>query len=231
MFEWPRKSKSTFGSRGTDDTVLWIFEIFILFMFLMSGNPLLIFLQSYLENLGQLPVQGYLKGTDDCILWIFTISSLFMFSKSRNPLLTLLLSYNVWVTLKIQVNFRFEMFTLFLHICMCMCVCIQECICIYLYCLLFTLSIILYLFYYSISFSVSLKWHLFHLGVSTHISLASHWLLCLCWSLMFWTGIVICFVFLNAIKKYIDYSWFWGQEIHCWYFYIATMFRWPRKSR
>ena len=63
---------------------------------------------NYLENLGKLPVQGYLKGTDDCILWIFTISSLFMFSRSRNPLLTFLLSYDVWVTSIIQVNFRFE---------------------------------------------------------------------------------------------------------------------------
>ena len=63
---------------------------------------------SYFENLGQLPVHGYLKGTDNYILWIFTISSLFMFSRSRNPLLTFLLSYDVWVTLIIQVNFRFE---------------------------------------------------------------------------------------------------------------------------
>ena len=63
---------------------------------------------SYLENLGQLPVQGYLKGTDNCILWIFTISSLYMFSRSRNSLLTILLSYDVWVTSIIQVNFRFE---------------------------------------------------------------------------------------------------------------------------
>ena len=90
-------------------------------MFSRSGNPLLIFLQNYLlsskklscliylENLGQLPVHGYLKGTENCILWIFTISSLFVFSRSRNPLLTFLLSYcDVWVTSIIQVNFRFE---------------------------------------------------------------------------------------------------------------------------
>ena len=31
-----------------------------------------------------------------------------MSSKSRNPLLTFLLSYHVWVTSKIQVNFRFK---------------------------------------------------------------------------------------------------------------------------
>ena len=63
---------------------------------------------SYLENLGQLPVQGYLRDTDNFIWWIFTISSLFMFSRSRNPLLTFLLSYDVWVISIIQVNFRFE---------------------------------------------------------------------------------------------------------------------------
>ena len=45
-----------------------------------------------LKNLGQLPVQEWLRVTDDCVLWIFTISSLLMFSRSRNPLLTFLLS-------------------------------------------------------------------------------------------------------------------------------------------
>ena len=63
---------------------------------------------SYLENLGQFPVQGYFEGSDTCILWIFRIFSLFMFSRSRSPLLTFLLSYYVWVTSIIQVNFRFE---------------------------------------------------------------------------------------------------------------------------
>ena len=65
MFAWSRKSKSTSGSRGTDDSVLWIFEIFTLFMFSRSGNPLLIFLQSY----------------------------------------------HVWVTSKIQVDFRFKTYS------------------------------------------------------------------------------------------------------------------------
>ena len=51
MFEWPRKSRSTSGTgvlEGTDDCVLWIFEIFSLFMFSRSGNSFLIFLLSYL---------------------------------------------------------------------------------------------------------------------------------------------------------------------------------------
>ena len=67
----------------------------------------------YLQNTGQLPVQGWLKGTDDCILWIFTNSSLFMFSRSKNPLLTFLLSYHVSVTSKTRVIFRFERYWCF----------------------------------------------------------------------------------------------------------------------
>ena len=47
MSEWPQKSKSTSGLKCTSDSVLWIFEMFTLFMFLRSGNPLLIFLYSY----------------------------------------------------------------------------------------------------------------------------------------------------------------------------------------
>ena len=61
-----------------------------------------------LENLGQLPVQAVLEGTDDCVLYIFEISSLFMFSRSRNSFMIFLLSYQVRVTLKIQVNFRYR---------------------------------------------------------------------------------------------------------------------------
>ena len=34
--------------------------------------------------------------------------TVFMFSRVRNPFLTLLLSYHVWVTSKIQVNFRYR---------------------------------------------------------------------------------------------------------------------------
>ena len=98
---------------------------------------------SYLENLGQLPVQGYLRGTDNFIWWIFTISSLFMFSRSRNLLLTFLLSYDVWVTSIIQVK----------------------------------------------------------LPVWEVLMILSH-----------------------EFLKFLHYSCFWGQGIHCWYFYRATMF-------
>ena len=61
------------GLRGTDDSVSRIFEIFTLFVFSRSGNPLLIFLQSYhvwvtSENPGKLPVQDVIGGTGECVL-------------------------------------------------------------------------------------------------------------------------------------------------------------------
>ena len=46
MFGCPRKSRSTSGTGGTDDSVLWIFEISSVFMFSRSRNPLLAFLLS-----------------------------------------------------------------------------------------------------------------------------------------------------------------------------------------
>ena len=46
MFGWPRKFRSTSGTGGTDDSVLWIFEISSIFMFYRSRNPLLAFLLS-----------------------------------------------------------------------------------------------------------------------------------------------------------------------------------------
>ena len=33
------------------------------------------------------------------------------------------------------------------------------------------------------------------------------------------------------LLKFSEYSCFWGQGIHCWYFYRATLFELPRKSR
>ena len=38
---------------------------------------------------------------------------------------------------------------------------------------------------------------------------------------------ILCYKFL----KFLQYSCFRGQEIHCWHSYWATMFGWPRKSR
>ena len=59
-----------------------------------------------LENPGQLPVLQELEGTDGWVLWIAIISSLPTFSRSMNLFRVVSQSYHVWVTSKIQVNFR-----------------------------------------------------------------------------------------------------------------------------
>ena len=159
---------------------------------------------SYLENLGQLPVQGYLKGADDCIPWIFTISSLFMFSKSRNPLLTFLLSYDVRVTSIIQVNFRFERY------------------------------------WWSLTLTVLWTFEIFTLFVFSRsgnpllIFLQSYQVRVISKiQVNFWFN-TYSEVLVNVsyrFLKFLDYPCFWGQRIQCWYFYQATMFDWPRKSK
>ena len=66
-----------------------------------------------LDILGQLPVLlpifALIADTVTLVAFIFAISTFFMFSRSRNPFLAVSRSYHVWVTSKIQVNFRFYM--------------------------------------------------------------------------------------------------------------------------
>ena len=98
---------------GTDDWVLWIFVIPSLPIFSGSRNPFFIVSRSYPVWMtskipGQLPVLQVLEGTDDWVLWIFVISSLPTFSGSRNPFFIVSRSYPVWMTPKIQINFRFS---------------------------------------------------------------------------------------------------------------------------
>ena len=61
-----------------------------------------------LENPSQLPVREVLMILSYEFFEIFT---LFMFSRSGNPLLIFLQSYHVWVTSKIQVDFRFNTYS------------------------------------------------------------------------------------------------------------------------
>ena len=118
MFAWSRKCKSTSGSRGTDDSVLWIFEIFTLFMFSRSGNPLLIFLQSYhVWETSKIQVDFRFKTYSEVLVNVsysflkFLDYSCFKNLGSMNPLLIFLQSYHVWVTSKIQVDFRFNTYS------------------------------------------------------------------------------------------------------------------------
>ena len=116
MLEWLQKSRSTLGSRGTLRywwmRLMYFHNFFSIYVFEVKESiadiPIELPCLGDLENSGQLPVQEVLRGTDDFVLWIFTISSVFMFLRSRNPLLTFLLIYHVWMTLKIQINFRFK---------------------------------------------------------------------------------------------------------------------------
>ena len=68
----------------------------------------LLFCSRDLGNLDQLPVLQELEGTDDWVLRIFAISPFPTFSRSGNLFLAVSQSYHVWVTSKIQVNFRFR---------------------------------------------------------------------------------------------------------------------------
>ena len=69
-----------------------------------------------LENPDQLPVLQELQGTDGWVLWIFIISSCLTFSRWRNLLGVVSQSYHVWMTSKIQVNFRFRRYSRVLSI-------------------------------------------------------------------------------------------------------------------
>ena len=64
-----------------------------------------------LDILGQLPVLlpifALIADTVALVAFTSAISTFFMFSRSRNPFLAVSRSYHVWVTSKIQVNFRF----------------------------------------------------------------------------------------------------------------------------
>ena len=73
MFKWPRKSKSTSGLRGNDDSVLWNFwnfytihviEVRESIADISTELPCL----DNLENPGKLPVQDVIGGTGECVL-------------------------------------------------------------------------------------------------------------------------------------------------------------------
>ena len=115
MFGWPRKSRSTSGFTETRGYwwlgVMDFRNFFTPYVFevkeVISGSFTKLPCLSDLEQPGQLPVSPVLEGTDDWVLWIFAISSFPTFLRSRNPFLSVSQSYYVWVTSKIQVNFRF----------------------------------------------------------------------------------------------------------------------------
>ena len=70
-FENPDQLKVQEVLEGTDDSVLWIFEISSIFMFSRSNNPLLAFLLNYpVQVILEIQVNFRYRGTDDCVLYI-----------------------------------------------------------------------------------------------------------------------------------------------------------------
>ena len=85
-------------------------------MFSRSGNPLLIFLQSYhVWVTSKIQVDFRFKTYSEVLLNVsyrfLKFLDYIMFLGSRNPLLIFLQSYHVWVTSKIQVDFRFNTYS------------------------------------------------------------------------------------------------------------------------
>ena len=171
-----------------------------------------------------------------------------MYLKRRNPLLTFLLSYHVSLTSKFQVNFRFDRywwyclinFWNFSHY---SCFRGQGIQCWFFYrATLFELSRKSrstsgsrvprrYWWLYLMDFHNFFTIYVFEVKESiVDIHSELRYLIDLenpsklpVWEVL----VILSYKFL----KFSHYSCFWGQGIHCWYFYIATMFRWPRKSR
>ena len=118
MFGWPQKSRSTSGLRGTL-RYWWLCHKFLTFLhYLCFRGQGIHCWHFYWATMFGWPQKSRstsgLRGTLRywwLYLMDFTISSAFMFLRSRNPLLTFLLSYNVRVTSKIQINFRFERYS------------------------------------------------------------------------------------------------------------------------
>ena len=110
MFEWPRKSKSTSGSKGTSYFDHWNFQTIHVFEVMESIADISTELPCY-----ELPRKS--RSTSSSRVpqrywWLYLMDfhnffTIYVF-EVRNPLLTFLLSYDVWVTSIIQVNFRFE---------------------------------------------------------------------------------------------------------------------------
>ena len=134
----------------------------------------------------------------------FEISSVFMFSRSRNPLLTFLLSYHVRVTSKIQVNFRYRRYS--------------KVLMILSYKFLKFLSVFMFLRSRNPFLTFLLS---YHVRVTSKIQV----------NFRYRRYSKVLMILSYKFLKFLQYLCFWGQEIHFWHSYWATMFGWPWKSR
>ena len=116
MFGWPRKSRSTSGFTGAQG-YWWLGHMdfrnfFIFYVFEVEESIFEIFTKltclGDFENPGQLPILQVLEGTDDCVLCIFRNFFIFYVFEVKVSIFGSFTKLHVWVTLKIQVNFRFH---------------------------------------------------------------------------------------------------------------------------
>ena len=173
-----------------------------------------------------------------------------MFSRSRNPLLTFLLSYHVWVTSKIQVNFRYRRYSKVLIILsykllkflQYSCFRGQAIHCWYSYwATVFgwprksrSTSGQKVLVIVSYEFLKFLQYSCFKVKESTadnYTELTCSGYLINPGQLLVQRYSKVLMILSYKFLKFLQYSCFRGQEIHCWYSYWATMFGWPQKSR
>ena len=174
-----------------------------------------------------------------------------MFSRSGNPLLIFLQSYHVWVTSKIQVDFRFNTYSEVLVIVSCRFLKFLHYLCFW------GQGIHCWHSYWATMFG----WPRKSRSTSGTGGTRRYWWLCLIDFWNFFTIYVfevkesiadiptelpclsdlenpsqlpvreVLMILSYKFLKFSHYSCFRGQGIHCWYFYRATMFGWPRKSR
>ena len=131
-----------------------------------------------------------------------------MFSRSRNPLLTFPLSFHVWVTSKIQVNFRFKRFDLRGKLLMIVSYGISQ----FLNYLCFEVKEINPLLIFLLSY---------HVPVTSKIQV----------NFGFKRFSEVLMILSYEFSQFLNYLCFQDQGIHCWHSYWATMFVWPRKSK
>ena len=137
-----------------------------------------------------------------------------MFLRVRNPFLTLLLSCRVWVTSKIQVNFRYSRYTRrYWWLCV---------IDFWNFCTIYVFEVKESIAdnptdYWATMFSTELP-------CSGDLENPDQLPVQEVYS-------KVMMNVSNRFLKFLHYLCFRGQGIHCWHFYWATMFGWPQKSR
>ena len=118
MFGWPRKSRSTSGTRGTRRywwlSLINFWNFFTIYVFEVKESiadiPTELPYSGDLENPGQLPVQEVLRGTDDFVMNFHNFFSIYVF-EVKESIADIPTEQPCSGDLENQVNFRFKRFS------------------------------------------------------------------------------------------------------------------------